>query len=349
MSRPVYVWQPTTEEIARRAGIDASEVIRFDHNTSPLSPAWSAGLAARLAPQLNEYPGADYIDLRRAVAGYAGCDPDQVVPGAGADELIDLCARAFLPVGGVAVSAPPSYPMYGVATGQRETKLELVWREPPEFALPVRFIEAASEADLVWLCVPNNPTGGRDSNGEIEAVLGAAAGVVVIDAAYAEFTGDRWAEWVQRWPNLVVLGTLSKAFSLGGIRVGYAVTSPPLATELHRCRPPGSVSSLSAAIAAEALRRPEKADEMVALVTAGRAELSAGLAALGWETRPSVCNFVLGRVGPGAADLAESLMWEQGLVVRSFRPGSRLEDHLRVTVRTPGDHERLLAALGRRA
>jgi histidinol-phosphate/aromatic aminotransferase/cobyric acid decarboxylase-like protein len=106
---------------------------------------------------------------------------------------------------------------------------------------------------------------------------------------------------------------------------------------------------LSAAIAAEALRRPEDADEMVALVTAGRAELSAGLAALGWETQPSVCNFVLGRVGPGAAEVAESLMWEQGLVVRSFHPGSRLEDHLRVTVRTPADHERLLAALGRRA
>ncbi len=271
------------------------------------------------------------------------------MPGAGADELIDLCARAFLPVGGVAVSAPPSYAMYAVATGQREAKLELVWREPPDFALPERFVEAAAEADVVWLCVPNNPTGRRDTDDEIEAVLGSGAGVVVIDAAYAEFTGDRWAPWVQRWPNLVALGTLSKAFSLGGIRVGYAITSPPLAAELHRCRPPGSVSSLSAAIASEALRRPEDAATMVALITRGRTELSAGLAALGWEMRPSVCNFVLGRVGTDAAALAESLMWEEGLVVRSFRPGSRLEDHLRVTVRTPGDHERLLSALERRS
>ncbi len=283
------------------------------------------------------------------MAGYAGCNPDQVVPGAGADELIDLCARAFLPVGGMAVSAPPSYAMYAVATGQREAKLELVWREPPDFALPERFVEAAAEADVVWLCVPNNPTGQRDSDDEIEAVLGSGAGVVVIDAAYAEFTGDRWAPWVQRWPNLVVLGTLSKAFSLGGIRVGYAITSPPLAAELHRCRPPGSVSSLSAAIASEALRRPEDAAAMVALITRGRTELSAGLAALGWDMRPSVCNFVLGRVGADAAALAESLMWEEGLVVRSFRPGSRLEDHLRVTVRTPGDHKRLLSALERRS
>ena len=347
MSRPIYVWQPTTEEIARRAEIDPSQVVRFDHNTSPLSPAWTADLAAQLAPGLNEYPGADYFPLRQAVAGYVGCAPDQVVPGAGADELIDLCARAFLPVGGVAVSAPPSYAMYAVATGQREAKLELVWREPPDFALPERFIHAAAGADVVWLCVPNNPTGRRDTDGEIEAVLEASAGVVVIDAAYAEFTGDRWAPWVERWPNLVVLGTLSKAFSLGGIRVGYAITAPLLAAELHRCRPPGSVSSLSAAIASEALRRPEDARDMVRLIADGRSELSDALAELGWGMLPSVCNFVLGRVGPGAAALADTLMWEQGLVVRSFRPGSRLEDHLRVTVRTPVDHERLLSAVER--
>ncbi len=84
---------------------------------------------------------------------------------------------------------------------------------------------------------------------------------------------------------------------------------------------------------------------MVRLIADGRSELSDGLEELGWVMLPSVCNFVLGRVGPGAAALADTLMWEQGLVVRSFRPGSRLEDHLRVTVRTPGDHERLLSAL----
>ncbi len=88
---------------------------------------------------------------------------------------------------------------------------------------------------------------------------------------------------------------------------------------------------------------------MVALITRGQTELSVGLAALGWEMRPTVCNFVLGRVGSDAAALADSLMWEEGLVVRSFRSGSRLEDHLRVTVRTQGDHERLLAALERRS
>ena len=187
-----------------------------------------------------------------------------------------------LPVGGVAVSAPPSYAMYAVATGQREAKLELVWSEPPDFALPERFIHAAAGADVVWLCVPNNPTGRRDTDDEIEAVLEASAGVVVIDAAYAEFTGDRWAPWVERWPNLVVLGTLSKAFSLGGIRVGYAITAPPLAAELHRCRPPGKRVVALRSDRLQALRRPEDAKEMVRLIADGRGELSYGLAELGW-------------------------------------------------------------------
>ncbi len=75
MNRPVYVWQPTTEEIARRAGLDPTEVVRFDHNTSPLSPAWTSDLAARLAPDLNEYPGADYLPLRQAVARLCGLQP----------------------------------------------------------------------------------------------------------------------------------------------------------------------------------------------------------------------------------------------------------------------------------
>ena len=152
---------------------------------------------------------------------------------------------------------------------------------------------------MVWLCVPNNPTGRRDTDDEIEAVLEASAGVVVIDAAYAEFTGDRWAPWVERWPNLVVLGTLSKAFSLGGIRVGYAITAPPLAAELHRCRPPGSVSSLSAAIASRRCAGPRMRGWSASLPMAAVSSPEA-LAELGWVMLPGVCNFVLGRVGPGA-------------------------------------------------
>ncbi len=349
MTAPVYQWQPTTAQIAGRAGIAPEQVIRFDHNTSPTRPEWVAEIAAPLASTLNEYPGADYRPLREAIAGYAGVDPDRVVAGAGADELIGLSAQAFLPPGGVAVSASPTYALYAVATVQRDAKLVEVSRPAPDFRLPLpELLDAAQGADLIWLCVPNNPTGNRDRDEELEALLAVAGGVVVLDAAYAEFAGDRWAPWVDRHPNLVVLGTLSKAFSLAGIRVGYSLSTPELAAALDRRRPPGSISTLSAAIAEEALRHPERARATVAALHAERDRLAAALSSLGWTVAPSVANFLLAEVGPSARTLAEGLMWEEGMVARSYAEGSPLHHFLRFTVRSPEEDDRLVSTLRRR-
>ncbi len=347
MSAPVYQWQPSSAEIARRAGLDPSAVIRFDHNTSPRPPTWATAPAMLPLARLNEYPAADYADLRAAAAAYTGTSPAQVVTGAGADELIELCAKAFLPPAGRAISAPPTYALYAVATAQRGATLEESDRTEPDFALPASFFQAAASVDLVWLCVPNNPTGHRDGDDQLHQIISTTAGVVVIDAAYAEFCGDRWAGWVDRYPNLVVLGTLSKAFSLAGIRVGYSISHPDLAARLDSCRPPGSVSTLSAAIATEALTQPERAMSTVADITRRRAELAAGLARLGLTVLPSLTNFLLTRWGADAREVAERLMWEQGLVVRAFRPGGPLADYLRFTVRSLEENHRLLTALER--
>ena len=349
MTAPVYQWQPTTIEIAARAGIDPSEVIRFDHNTSPAAPGWTAEVAASIAPGLNEYPGADYRPLRESIATYTGAEPEQVVPGAGADELILLTAGAFLPSGGTAVSAPPTYTLYAVATGQRDATLIEVPRSEPGFSLDVEATASvARDADLVWLCVPNNPTGNRDSDENIRTILDAARGVVVLDAAYAEFAGDRWPSWLDGYPNLIVLGTMSKAFALAGARVGYSLSSPELADELHRRRPPGSISSLSAALAERALGEPQWALANVGRVRSERDRLADRLGGLRFDVFPTITNFVLARLGPGARDLAEALMWEDGIVVRAFPPDSTLEFYLRFTVRSPVENERLLSALSRR-
>lgn len=348
MRAPVYQWQPTTLEIAARAGIDPSEVIRFDHNTSPLAPNWAPSVAADVAVGLNEYPGADYQPLREAIAAYTGTIPDQVVPGAGADELILLTAGAFLPAGGTAVNAPPTYTLYAVATGQRGARLVEVPRTPG-FALDVgATAEAARRADLTWLCVPNNPTGNRDSDGDLRTILESAGGMVVLDAAYAEFSGDRWAPWLDEYPNLIVLGTMSKAFALAGARVGYSLSSPELAAGLHRQRPPGSISSLSAALAERALAEPKWATDNVERIRVERGRLAAELGELGFETFPTVTNFVLTRVGPHARGLADTLMWEDGIVVRAFPEDSTLEFYLRFTVRSPAETDRLISTLSRR-
>ncbi len=259
--------------------------------------------------------------------------------------MIDLCAKTFLPPGGRSVISPPTYPLYRIAGAHRDAETIEVGRRPPEFSLDLpAMVEAAGRADLVWLCVPNNPTGGRDADRILGEVMESCPGVVVLDAAYAEFAGDRWAGWLDRFPNLIVLGTLSKAFGLASIRVGYAIASVDRAAMLHARRPPGSVSSISAALAARALDEPHSMQERVEAIIRERERLSESLDALGLEVRPTSTNFVLARVGGGAGEVAARLMWERGMVVRSFTAGP-LAEHLRFTVRNPQENHRLLTAL----
>ncbi len=344
---PVYEWQPSTAEIARRAGIAIEDVVRFDHNTSPYSPPWAADAAQEAAAGLHEYPAADYTPLREAAAARAGVDAAQVVPGAGADELIILCATAFLEPGGTALADSPTYTLYRIATLRRGAEYRTVERPAPDFELPRAELGAlAPEADVLWLCQPHNPSGRRDSDAAIAELIAAARnGVVVIDAAYAEFAGDRWAAWVERHENLVVLHTLSKGYGLGGIRVGYSLSSPELAARLHGVRPPGSLSTVSASLAARALTDADLPGLTVDAVADERSRLAKRLADLGLRVLPSDTNFLLCEVGPHALAVEQALMAE-GLVVRSYKDGP-LTEYLRFTVRTPGEDDRLVAALER--
>ncbi|MDX1691306.1 MAG: aminotransferase class I/II-fold pyridoxal phosphate-dependent enzyme [Acidimicrobiia bacterium] len=343
MTAPVYRWQPSTAEIAARAGIAVEDVIRFDHNTSPAAPPWAAPAAADASDRLNEYPAADYSPLREAVAAHHGVDPDQVVPGAGADELILLAAKAFLEPGDRAVADVPAYPLYRIATLQHGGDFVGVARGD-DLAFPTSALaDAAACSAVTWLCVPHNPVGDRPSDQDLDRVRNAASGVVVVDAAYAEFTGDRWSDRIADDPDLVVLGTLSKAFGLAGIRVGYALTSPRHAAALHAVRPPGSISTVSAAIAVRALQDPSWMYANVAVLRAARADLADRLTRIGLDVRPSTTNFLLAPV-PDASDVATRLM-DRGIVVRAYAADHPLADHLRFTVRSPGEHDRLVAEL----
>jgi histidinol-phosphate aminotransferase len=343
-SVPVYQWQPTTPEIARRAGIRPDEVVRFDQNTSPAAPPWVAEEAAAHAGGIHDYPGADYRPLREAIASYRGVDPAQIVVGAGADELILIVAKAFLGPGRVAATDTPAYPMYRIATLQLGATFEEVPRDPETLAFPTRDLaRAAAAADVTWLCAPHNPVGDTPPVDAVREVAADAAGVVVVDAAYAEFTGDRWDELLDG--GAIVLGTMSKAFGLAGARVGYAVAPPALAPRLDAMRPPGSISSTSAALAIRGLDDPGWMRANVASLSREREALGARLSGLGIRVRPTLTNFVVGEVGPGARDTAARLMDGFGLVVRSFPDGHPFASFLRFTVRTPADHDRLIDAL----
>lgn len=347
MKAPKYKWQPTTVEIAAAAGLRPEEVERFDHNTSPFPTEWAAAVAAQSLQTLNEYPGANYRELRAAAASRNGLSVDQVVPGAGADELILLCGRAFLGRGRSAVAATPTYPLYEIATLQADAVFQAVPAAAPDFECPVdEMTRAARDADVVWMCAPSNPIGNDIAPTDAATIIAATDGLVVIDAAYAEFAGTDWAGLVDSHHNVIVLRTLSKAFGIAGARVGYAMAHPALIAALDGVRPPGSISSVSVTLGIAALTDQERMERTVAELTTARASLAASLAGLGLRVLPSLTNFLLCEVGGSAHAVADRLMGE-GLVVRKFPAGGPLEHYLRFTVRSAAAHDRLVTALER--
>ena len=316
-----YLWSASTDALAARHGLHRAQVIRFDQNVPPLPgvPQVPIGESFGL---LNEYPDGTYRELRAAAAAYAGVASDQVVIGAGADGLIGLAARTFLGAGRRAYLRRPTYSLYAIASGVEGAT----------------FVDEPSGADLIWVCNPNNPTGELVEPEAIAALARAKSGAaVVVDEAYFEYAGSTVVPLISQAPNLVALRTLSKAFGLAALRVGYAVTSPEVARELDRRRDPAPVAAPAARLAAAALREPRLEVEQT---IAERERMRAALTAAGLDSPPTAANFVLVRT-ERARELADRLE-RQGLVVRL------VPDAIRVTVRLPAENDRILEALGAR-
>ncbi|HET7449725.1 MAG TPA: aminotransferase class I/II-fold pyridoxal phosphate-dependent enzyme [Gaiellaceae bacterium] len=273
-----YQWAPPSDVVAQLAGIDVSQVLRFDQNTPslPLASTRPGTIAGALA-RVSGYPGGGYRDLRRAIAEYAGCDPENIVLGAGADDLILLCARAWETI---ALPAAPTYPLYRIAAQLAGAEI--------------------GEGGLTFECNPNNPTG------ELRELPGARP--LVVDEAYYEYSGvTAWGE-----PDVVVLRTFSKLFALAGARIGYALAPRELADELNARQAPAPVSSLSASLAIAALaERPDPAPQIEE-----RERLASSLRALGLPPLESHTNFLYVPVEDGVA-LGDALL-RQGLVVRAY-------------------------------
>jgi histidinol-phosphate aminotransferase len=355
-----YSWEATNEEVAARYGVPLESVVRFDLNTAAAPPAMAQEVltAGRFDMPMSEYPPADYRRLIAAAADRYGVGTDEIVVGAGADEVLDIIGKVFLPEGGSAVVPIPTYAMFRVLTEQRRASVLPVPRlgaaEGHALDLPaVR--EAAQQASVVWLCSPNNPTALPEPDGAIQALLGQIAAdsasvgreppIVVVDEAYAEFAGRSVDALRFEHPNLITIRTASKAYALAGLRVGFGIARPELVARMNPFRPPGSVSTVSVTVVTEALLDPTLAASNVRRISAERDRLTAALLDTGWSVGPSTTNFILVDFGSvqRAAAVAEGLL-RRGLVPRTFPGTHPLAVHLRLTVRDVEQDDRLIAA-----
>jgi histidinol-phosphate/aromatic aminotransferase/cobyric acid decarboxylase-like protein/imidazoleglycerol phosphate dehydratase HisB len=308
-----YQWAPPSDEVARLAGIDVSQVLRFDQNTPPLPlPSTRPGAIVGALARVSGYPGGGYRTLRRAIADYAGVEPRNVVLGAGADDLILLCARAYAGPGDtIAIPETPTYPLFRIAA-------QLAGASPE----PGSQSEPGSRA-LTFACRPNNPTG--------ELLPLPEARPLVVDEAYFEYCGESALPLLD--DGVVVLRTFSKLFALAGARIGYALAGDEVADELNARQAPAPVSSLSAVLALAALADlPDPAP-----VIEERERLAASLRALGLEPLESHANFVYVPVADGLG-LFDALL-RQGFVVRAY------DGAIRISVRDREDDDALLESL----
>ena len=355
-----YSWEATDEEVAARYGVPVERVLRFDLNTSPTPPDIAGRVLAKgsFDGPLSEYPPADYRRLVETAARVYGVGFDELLVGAGADEILDLIGKVFLPAGGAAVIPTPTYAMYRVVTEQRGARAVLVPRLGPtdSWAIDEAAVRAAAaSADLVWLCSPNNPTALAEPEGTIARLLGAidedatAAGrksaTVALDEAYAEFVDRSLVDLRLAHPNLVIVRTASKAYGLAGLRVGFAIARTETIARIAPFRPPGSVSIISVTVVTEALADPAGMRANVARVDAERDRLAAALRDVGWSVGPSVTNFLLVDLDTPerAAAVADGLLG-RGLVPRTFPAGHPLAHALRLTIRDRTGNDRLIAA-----
>jgi histidinol-phosphate/aromatic aminotransferase/cobyric acid decarboxylase-like protein/imidazoleglycerol phosphate dehydratase HisB len=305
-----YTWSPPTDVVARLAGIDPSQVVRYDQNTPPLPlPSTRPGAVAGTLAGINGYPAGGYLELRRAIAGYTGVDPDQIVLGVGADDLILLSARCFAGPGDtIAVPASPTYPLYRIA------------------ALLAGAEVGDDEPVLTFTCRPSSPTG------ELRSMPDARP--LVVDEAYYEYCGVTAIPLLDE--GVIVLRTFSKAFGLAGARIGYALASREVAAELNARQAPAPVSTVSAALAIAALASPPDVTPLLE----ERERLASALYALGLAPLPSRANFLFVPVEDGR-ELGDALL-RQGLVVRAY------DDGIRITIRDQPDDDLLVEALARR-
>lgn len=355
-----WSWEATNEEIAARYGVPLDHVVRFDTNTSPTPPDLVRELLAAgdFEVAVSEYPPSDYARLIDAAAARYGVAREEILVGAGADEIIDLVAKAFIPAGGTAVVPVPSYPMFGIATEQRAGRVVRVARlgAADGFAIDIQPTRAAArEASLVWLCSPNNPTGLAEPPGLVAELLAglsedaAAAGrkapVVIVDEAYHEFGSESHLSLRQAYPRLIVSRTMSKAYAIAGLRVGFAIARPELIDELAVYRPPGSVSVVSVAVATALLQDSRLLADRVAATVAERERFRSGLREAGWDPRPSATNFILVPFATAAeADRVAEGLLRRGLIPRTFPAEHPLAHCLRLTVRNQAQDDRLIEA-----
>ncbi|HSB32974.1 MAG TPA: histidinol-phosphate transaminase [Nitrospirota bacterium] len=300
--------------------------------------------AVKKAP-INLYPDPSAKAVKKAIASLWGMKPEQIVLGNGSDELIQAVILAF---GGPVLIPTPTFAMYDItarALGQEVATVPL----GEDFGLDADLmIRKAREtkAKVVFLACPNNPTGNRFDDRAVRKILDTTDAAVVLDEAYYSFSGKTWLPLLQKYPNMILLRTLSK-IGFAGLRIGALTAAPGVVAELNKIRLPYNINMLSQTAAVTALRHRDVVDRQISRLISERQRLYNALSRMqGVTAYPSETNFILIRTLSDASRTQERLK-QAGILVKNLNRPGPLKNCLRVTVGTPEENREFFRTLER--
>lgn len=331
------------------SGID----VKINQNESPfdLPDALKEELLSAFEQvEFNRYPTEQPDRLRHALAEYDGVDPEAIVVGNGSNEITYTFGLALLDPGAPVVLPRPMFSLYDKVARLYDADVTSI---PPreDFSFDTEALLKAvveTEAAMTVLTTPNNPTGLAMTVEEIERIVTASPGFVVVDEAYVEFNPEGTVvDLLDDHPNLIILRTLSKGFGLAGMRLGYLMAHPDVVRELMKARLPFMVDRFAEQTALAVLRHPSLIDERIRRIQSSVDDITEALQAMdGVEAVPSQANFVIFTT-PVPADTLQDRLTDQGVLVRNMGGYPELEGYLRVSAGTEAENNAFLGALER--
>jgi histidinol-phosphate aminotransferase len=316
--------------------------VKLNTNEAPLppSPRVLAAIKAAADESLRLYPSPTARPAREAIGRKFGLDPTHVAVGNGGDELIEMCFRAFAGAGETVAYVTPTYPLFEPLCRVHEAvpsthPTEQPWELPPSLG--------ADPSRLKFVVNPNSPTGALFEREEVEAVVAASSGLVVIDEAYVDFAPVSCLPLLDRYPNVLLLRTFSKSYALAGMRIGFALGPAELIEALDSVKDSYNLDRLAIVAAVAAIEDEAHHRRIVDEVVGNRESLSRSLEGLRFEVVPSSANFVFARPPRPAHEVVAALR-ERKILVRHY-DREPIAGWLRITVGTRDQHEKLLSAL----
>jgi len=349
----IYEMDPYTpvvpfEVLCARLGLPADQIVKVDANENPYGPSPKVAEALARYPYYHIYPDPNHTLLREALQKYVGVEREYLMLGTGSDELLEVVIRLFVQPGDAVVNCPPTFGMYAFLASVAGARILLVPRRD-DLGLDLAAIESlfargGPSPKLIFVASPNNPDGSVLSQVDLLRLLALGA-VVVVDQAYVEFGGTDFSPLVPTYANLIVMRTFSKWAGLAGLRVGYGVFPSEILGHLFKIKQPYNVNAAAQTAVLASLGDVETLYARVRTLIAERARLYSGLQAIDYlDPYPSYSNFILNRVRDRDAAELKRALERRGILVRYYRT-PRLQDCIRITVGTPDQNTRVLAAL----